>query len=255
MSYDDMLYIILLILIFILIERVFFDTNDIKSFNITKIIKDFKKIFSNTIFEGFDHQGESVIASNKNKSMSENASEYKLSEDERRVVESVKTSYTIAEQVAIIIIKMPYKFINLFLRGVFDMMVNIKNIFNPIIKLVKSLGDIYVNIIKKMYNTWLKYVKKFFNTMRNLPEFIQKMSMKFIDFITNSILRIIDLFSAFFGIFDKIFKLFMKIPTMLFSFMKSMSTMIINMIEIMFNLPTFFLNLNIKIQEKMMSMM
>lgn len=255
MSYDSVIYIILCIILLILIERVFL--NDI---NFTKLKTDtiirLKNINIGNVKEGytdktFKHRGKSTVADTKSKS----GIDVKLSKQDEEVIKTVETTYSVAEDFAKMVIKMPYQFLNKILERVTDFVENMNDIIEPIKNFVKQMFNLGVRIWKQMFNMFLKYLKMGFAILRNLPGFIRRISDQIIGFVSGFIMNIIDSLENFTKMFKKILDALMKLPSMLFKLVNQIFSLIINLVLIIINIPSFFIGMIVSLQDQMLGLM
>lgn len=255
MSYDSVIYIILFIILLILIERVFL--NDI---NFTKLktdtINHIKNINIGNVKEGytgkkFKHRGESTIADTKRKS----DIDIKLSKQDEQVIKTVETTYSVAEDFAKMVIKMPYQFLNKILERVTDFAENMNDIIEPIKNFFKQMYNLALRVWKQFFNMFLKYLKMGFAILRNLPGFIRRQSDKIISFISGFIMNIIESLENFAKMFQTILDAIMKLPSMLFKLVNQIFSLIINLALIIINIPSFFIGMIVSLQEQMLGLM
>jgi hypothetical protein len=262
MSYDDIIYIILIILLLILVERVFLNElnfTEIKS----KLMNGLKNSMSNgnkngeTIKEGFNdkpfkHRGEGSLADNKKK---DKTGSYEISEGDEQMIQTVQTTYTIAEQFAYMTIKMPYQFLNKIMQRLFDFVQNINDIIEPILNFAKQMINIVKRIFMKFFNMGMKYLKQFFAIMGNLPEFIRRNADMVIDLITTTIMSIINFVERIAKSFEKVLKIFIELPSMIFKLLNQLVDLVLNLIFIILKLPSALIGMVISLQEQGLSLM
>ena len=255
MSYDDIIYIILTILLLILVERVFLNElnfTDIKS----KFIN--LSIFNrNTIKEGFNnkpfkHRGEGSLADNQKK---DTTGSYELSEGDEQMIRTVETTYDIAKQFSYMTIKMPYQFLNKIRERIFDFIENMNDILEPILNFVNQMKNIARRIFMKFYNMWMKYVKKFFAIMRNLPGFIRRNADMIIDLITTTIMSLINFFERIAKSLEKVLKVIIELPSMIFKLLNQIVDLLLNLVFIILKLPSALIGMVISLQEQGLSLM
>ena len=157
---DYILYGIVIILIFILINKVF---------------------FKESINEGFEHEGKGFLAA-KPKTNEEKEGEEK---PDGNLIIATKITYKTAEQVAYILIKMPYQFLAKLLLRLSDFIENLNDLLIPIKKFIKKMFELAKRIFMKFYNRFMGFVKRFFKIFRNLPKFLEKYFKKVIDMIAD----------------------------------------------------------------------
>jgi hypothetical protein len=258
MSYDDIIYIILIILLLILVERVFLNElnfTEIKS----KIMNGIKNSMSNgnTIKEGFNdkpfkHRGKGSLADNKKK---DKTGSYKLSQGDERMIETVQTTYTIAEQFAYMTIKMPYQLLNKLMGRLFDFLQNMKDIIKPIINFAKQMVNIVKRIFMKFFNMGMKYFKQFFAILGNLPDFIRRNADMIIDLITTTITSFISFVERIASSLENVLKIFIELPAMLFKILNQIVDVLLNIIFIIIKLPSALIGMIISLQEQGLSLM
>jgi len=255
MSYDDIIYIILTILLLILVERVF-----LNELNFTDIKSKFMKLSifdKNGIKEGFNdkpfkHRGEGSLADNQKK---DTTGSYEVSEGDEQMIQTVQTTYTIAEQFAYMTIKMPYAFLNKIREGLFEFAKNFKDILEPLVNFAKQMVNIVKRVIMKFYNMFLKYLKKFFAIMRNLPGFIRRNADMVIDLITNTIMSIINFFERIAKSLEKVLKMIIELPSMIFKLLNQIVDLLLNIVFIILKLPSALIGMVISLQEQGLSLM
>jgi hypothetical protein len=266
MSYDDIIYIILFILLIILVERVFL--NDINFTDLkTKMINGIKNSINNgngngntsedMIKEGFDdkpfkHRGGGSLADNKKK---DKTGSYELSEGDERMIKTVQVTYDVADKFAYMMIKMPYDLLNKIRERLFDFLENMKDILQPIVNFGKQMFNIAKRVFMQFYNMWLKYVKQFFAIMRNLPDFIRRNADLIIDFVSNFIMSIITSLESFASMFEKILSIIVELPSMVFKLLNQIPELLLNIIIMVLRLPSFLIGIVISLQNQGLSLM
>jgi len=257
MSYDDIIYIILIILLLILVERVFLnDINftDLKTKMINSINNSLVNISTKEGFTGkpFKHRGNGVIADNKKK---DTFGSYEISEGDERMIETVQTTYSIAEKFSYMVIKMPYDFLNKIREGVFEFVKNMEDILEPMFNFARQMKNIAKRVATQMFNMWLKYVKRFFAIMRNLPGFIRRVSDMIINQITTIIMSIINFFEKSAKSLEKVIKMLIELPSMIFKLLNQIVDLLLNLVFIILKLPSALLGMIISLQEQGLSLM
>jgi len=263
MSYDDIIYIILLIFLLILVERVFLNEvnfTDIK----TKMIHGLKNSIHNgngaeekIIREGFNekpfkHRGEGLLADNNKK---DETGGYKLSQGDEQMIKTVETTYNVAEKFAYMMIKMPYDILNKIRQTLFVFLENMKDILDPIKNFVKQMINVAKRVFMQFYNMFLKYVKRFFAIMRNLPGFIQRNADIVVEFISSIIMNIVNSLETFDGMFEKVLSLIVELPSMIFELLNQIPELLINIITMLLKIPSFMIGIVISLQNQALGLM
>ena len=180
---------------------------------------------------------------------------YKLSQGDERMIETMQTTYSIAEQFAYMTIKMPYQFLNKIRERLFDFIENINDMIKPILNFAKQLFNIAKRVFMKFYNMWLKYVKQFFAIMRNLPGFIRRNADMIIDLITTTIMSLINFFERIGKSFEKVLKIIIELPSMIFKILNQIVDLLLNLVFIIIKLPSALIGMVISLQEQGLSLM
>jgi len=224
------IYILILVLFYILVNKIISNEHSHK--------------------EGFTHRGQGFVA--------EKSKKKELAEEEKpdsQSVIAVKTTYRIAADLAIIIIKMPYKFLS---KGV-DMLIrfvqNLNEMLKPMFAFVSQMGKIVQRIATQFYNIFKKIFKQGFSILSDLPGFIQKYVDVAIGFINKMVNKVVDMLTSFFDLFQNILNQLLEIPEKFFNIMDQMSTLFFNMFNMMLELPEKGLEMIIGLQGTLMGMM
>ena len=98
-----------------------------------------------------------------------------LNQHFRNLIIATKISYKTAEQVAYILIKMPYQFLSKLMLRLSDFTENLNDLLKPIKKFIKKMFQLGKRIFMKFYNRFMGFVKRGFKILRNLPDFFEKM--------------------------------------------------------------------------------
>jgi len=229
---DYLLYIVIIVLFIFLMNKIIVNETTTK--------------------EGFEHTGNSFVARSSKKE--EKGSEKKSSTMEQIVI-MVKTTYRIAAEVAIVLIKMPYKFLSKFVDMMVRFIKNINAMLKPMYDFIRQIGKIIKKIFKKMYDQFMKIFRQYINIMRNLPAFIKKMANITIDFINLAVTQTIEQLTNFFNIFKDIFDSLLELPMKFFNIMGQFGTMFANSINMLMSLPEKGLDMVINFQGTLMDMM
>ena len=209
------------------------------------------KIITNENKEGFKHLGKGFIADKSKKEK-----EYYAENDtEKQIVESVKITYAVADNVAVMLIKMPYKFLSAMVNFVIRFVQQLNKMLKPLYSFVQQMFNIVKNLVKKMYDQFRRIFGQFFAIMRNLPAFIQKYVNIAIDNINMVVNQSIKIFTTFFEIFQSVFNSLLQVPQQMFSIVQSLTTFGFNSFKMAMKLPESGLKLGINLQSKMSDFM
>jgi len=167
----------------------------------------------------------------------------------------VKINYRIAGDVAIMLIKMPYKFLNMGVTMLQEYIEHINNILKPVYKTIKQMFNIFTGLFKKILRQFLNVFKMGFNILGDLPTFIKENAERAINFITDMIEQFTSTIKTVLDIFQKIFDLLLKIPTMIFTLLNQVITMLFNVVIMIIKLPESLMGMIIGLQEQSMSLM
>ena len=232
---DYLLYIIILILFYILMNKIIQNENP-------HLVKQYK--------EGFEHKGKGFIAGKSKKTEAEEAEK----PDSQWII-TIKTFYRIAADVAIILIKMPYKFLSQGVNMIIEFIQNINEMLKPMYDFIRQMGRIAVRIAKQFYAIFSKIFKQVFNILRNMPAFIKQYATIAINFISTMVEQTINMLTSFFNLFQNILNKILEIPQKFFDIMNQFSTLFFNMFNMLIDLPEKGLNMVIGFQETIMKMM
>lgn len=227
---DYILYVILIILVFILINKVFF-----------------KEIIN----EGFEHEGKGFIAA---KPKTDEEKEGKEKPDSNMII-ATKISYKTAEQVAYILIKMPYQFLAKLMLRLSDFMENLNDLIVPIKKFIKKMFELGKRIFMKFYNRFMGFVKRGFKILRNLPAFLEFMFKKVIDMIADMAEKLFETLENLFGVIETLINLIMELPLMIFDILNQLIDIIVNTAMMIIKLPGKILDVVINLQDQGLSLM
>ena len=225
---DYLLYIVLIVLFYILMEKILYNENK----------------------EGFEHEGKSFVAGKPEKVQNEDEEK-----PDNNWIITIKIFYQIAEKVAIMLIKMPYKFLSKGFDMISQFIDQLNQMLKPMYAFVKQMGKIVQRIATKMYNIVKGLIQQGFDIMRNLPAFIQKYADVAINFITTMITNVIDMLTNFFDMFKDILDQLLDIPNQIFNIMEQMATLMFNMFTMLMKLPEKGLDMMIGFQSTLMKMM
>lgn len=225
------IYIIIIVLFCILMNKIISNENSHK--------------------EGFEHRGKGFIAGKKKK-IEEVEGEEK---PDSQTVIAVKTTYRIAADLAIIIIKMPYKILNKGVDMVIEFIQNLNEMLKPIYAFINQMLKVVQRVFKQFYDIFMKVFKQYFAILSDLPAFIQKYANVAIDFINTMVTQVIDMLTKFFDLFQNILNQLLEIPQKFFSIMNQMSTLFFNMFNMLLELPEKGLEMVIGLQGTIMGMM
>jgi len=225
---DYLLYIVVIVLFYILMEKILYNENK----------------------EGFEHRGKSFIAGKPKKV--ENEDEEKADSD---WIITMKTFYRIAEAVAVMFIKMPYQILSKGVDIVIGLINEMSAILKPIYNFIGQMGKIVQKIATQIYNIIKRLFQKAFDIMRNLPAFIQKNASIAIEFISTMLNKMIDMLTRFFEMFQDILNQLLEIPNQIFNIVEQISTLMFNMFTMLMQLPEKGLNMMIGFQTTFMDMM
>jgi phage-related protein len=201
--------------------------------------------------EGFEHKGNSFIAGKKNKNDNSDKSE----QSDSQFVLTIKTFYRIAADIAIILIKMPYKFLSQGLTLIIQLINNINETLKPMFAFINQMLKIVQRVAKQFYNIFMKIFKQVFNILRNLPDFIKKYATIAINFINQMVNQVIDMLTSFFDLFQNVLDRILEIPQKFFSIMSQMTTVFFNMFNMMMDIPEKGLDMAIGFQDTLIGMM
>lgn len=206
--------------------------------------------------EGFLQERRSITAKNKKHKddTSIDEDEVKKQNDTPTIV-LTKQTYSIADQLAYILIKVPYQIIEKMLTLVKKFFINLKDITKPITEFVKKLWNIFYGIFKKIFNFIKKIGKKFTGILTDLPGFLKKNLGNLIDFITSFVLSLTKVFQKLTASIWKILKLIGKLPEMIFGLLSKLIDLIINLLIIIIKLPEAIVGMIVSLQDQMITLM
>jgi hypothetical protein len=163
--------------------------------------------------------------------------------------------YKIAELLAIILIQMPYRFVNEIAIMFIRFMLNLKEIIKPIMDLFTDLFSIVRDVYSQIFG-WFKWLFfKWLSIIRDIPGFLRSNFKTFINFIKTAVTKTFKLFKVFFNIIKMIFNAIIKLPLQIFDLIEGLANVIINLILIIIGLPVTILNYIIAFQEIMLDLM
>ena len=258
---DYFLYIVIIVLFYILINKIVYDEMSDK--------------------EGFKHLGKGFIAekakikkedkdkcTQKNSNMSydneyldEDAAEearincYEDDSQYKNGIITVRTTYAIAKDVAIILIKMPYQFLSKGLNMLIEYIQHFNDILKPIYAFISQMGQIIKRLIKQFYAIFKKIFTQVFNILSDLPGFIKKYATVAIDFINTAITKTIDMFQNFFDLFQNMLDNLLSIPEKFFNIMNQLSDVLFNTFNMLIKIPEKGLDMVIGFQGTLMTAM
>jgi hypothetical protein len=161
---------------------------------------------------------------------------------------SLSAIYKIAELLAIIIIKMPYKFLNQMVNLGITFIENFRDIFKPIFEFIDQMKAIAKSIFKQLYR-WFKWgFDQWLAMIKDLPKFLRSQLKNFTNFLQALVTNIFSMFQMFFDLFMKVFNTLIQLPMQLFSMIEQIGTMLSNLFTILINIPTAGLNMIIGFQ-------
>jgi len=225
---DYLLYIVVIVLFYFLME----------------------KIIDNENKEGFEHRGKGFIAGKSKQQKKE-----EKNKPDSGWIMTIKTAYNIAAQVAIMLIKMPYKFLSQGINLILTFVNNINEMLKPMYDFAKQMGKIVQRIAKKFYDIFTNILGKGFEIIRNLPAFIKQYADIAINFVTMFVTQAIDMMTNFFNLFQNILNSLLALPQQFFNIMNQMSTLMFNMFNMLMKLPEKGLDMAIGFQGTLMKMM
>ena len=227
---DYLLYIVLIVLFYILMEKILYNENK----------------------EGFEHRGKGFIASKPKKVKNED--EDKEEPDSNWLI-SIKLFYRIAADVAIMLIKMPYKFLSKGVNMLTDFINELNEMLKPMYAFVKQMGKIVQRIVVQIYEIFKRTFTQVFDIMRNLPAFIQKYANMGINFINTMVTKTVDMLTNFFNMFQSMLNQILEIPNQIFNIVEQLTQFMFNSFTMMMNLPITGLKFGINMQNKMTGFM
>ena len=89
-----------------------------------------------------------------------------------------KINYRIAADVAIMLIKMPYKFLSRGVQIVIDFIKELNNILKPIRAFIKQMYRLLKDLGIKLFKPFINMFKQMFRIFGNSPKFIKENSTK-----------------------------------------------------------------------------
>jgi hypothetical protein len=229
---DYLLYIIVIVLFYILIDKILLNESEGK--------------------EGFKHSGDGFIAAKPKKK--DELLEEALRPDPQMVM-TVKTTYRIAADVAIVIIKMPYQMLSKMVDLAIQFIQNINDMLKPMYAFIQQMFDIVKRLAKQFYNIFMRIFKKGFEILRNLPAFIKQYANIAIGYINTMVNQAINMLTNFFELFQNIFNRMLEIPQQMFNLANQMSTLAFNSFNMMMDIPEKALDKVIGLQGTMMNML
>jgi hypothetical protein len=167
----------------------------------------------------------------------------------------VKALYKIADLIAIIVIQMPYKFLNQLIKLGFSFLENLRNMIDPIMKFYDQMMKVAQSILKQMFRWWKWGFDQWVAIIKDLPGFFKEQFANLINFIQDAITNIFSVFETFFNLFMTIFNTLIQLPMQIFSMLEQIGTVIANLFTILINIPTAALNMIISGQEIMLDIM
>ena len=166
-----------------------------------------------------------------------------------------KINYRIAADVAIMLIKMPYKLLSQGVMMIGGFIQNLNDLLTPIYDFIKQFYTIFKDLFMKVFKQFFNIFKQVFNIFGNLPAFIKENAERAIKFMNDMIQQFTSSIKTVLDIFQKIFDLILKLPQMVFSIFNKSITMLFNVVIMIIKLPENLLGMIIGFQEQMMSLM
>lgn len=171
-------------------------------------------------------------------------------------VKIVEAYYKIAEILAMILIKMPYRFSTKFISPQF-VFLELPDLFNnmfggitdAIKNFMKGLFDILKRIGKTIFG-WIKTVfKKLISILKNFPGFLTSIFNYILDFITQVVDKTFSLLARIWNTIIKIIKTIIKLPLQIFDIIGKLIDILINIFIMIIQLPITILNFIYAFQE------
>ena len=230
---DYFIYIILIVLFYILMNKI------LQNENLGK--------------EGFKHIGQSFIAGKK-KERKYDKDDNEAEQDSGWIL-TAKTTYQIAKDVAYILIKMPYQILSKGVNMIIQLIQNFNEMLKPMYAFIKQMGKIVQRIAKQFYQIFKKIFTQIFNILKDMPGFIKKYADVAINFINTMVTKTVDMFTKFFDLFQNILNNILEIPNQLFNILDKLSDVFFNAFHMLLEIPDKGLQMIIGFQGTFMSMM
>ena len=166
-----------------------------------------------------------------------------------------KLNYRIAADVAILIIKMPYQFLNKGVEMIRTVISNLNEMLDPMYKFIRQIFNIFKDLFIKVFKQFFNIFKKAFKIFGDLPGFIKKNAERMVNFINSMVQQFMRSIKTVLDIFQKIFDMILKLPETAFTLFNKGIEMFFNGFVMMMKLPTSMLQMGIGMQDKMISLM
>ena len=166
-----------------------------------------------------------------------------------------KINYRVAADVAIMVIKMPYKFLSRGVQMVIDFIKHLKNILKPVKEFIKQMYRLFKDLGLKLFKPFLNVFKQGFKIFGNLPKFIKENAERVINLITDLVQQFTRTIETVLDILQKLFDLLLKLPTMIFTLLNQIITMLFNVVVMIIKLPESLMGMIINLQEQGMKLM
>ena len=166
-----------------------------------------------------------------------------------------KVNYNIAAQVAIMLIKMPYKFLSQGIIMFGRFIENVNEMLKPMREFAKQMFNLGRELFKKLFKPFFTLFKDVFKGLGNLPAFIKENAEKVINMMTDLMEQFLSTIQTLTDLATKMFDLIMKLPTMIFGLLNKTITMLFNVFIMIIKLPESLMGMVINFQEQMMELM
>ena len=206
MYIDYLLYIIIIGLFFVLMDRIIDNEN---------------------VYEGFEHIGKSVVNVKKQPD-----NEMKTPGVDNALIAGTSATYSLAAESAKFTILFPYRF----LRDIVKMTGDAANgalesgggAFSPIVSTIKQLFDIFWDIFKSIFKFFIGMFKGGFGILRNLPAFFKKWGGKAVDGVKSGVNTLKETGGTVSDGISMVFDGLISVPGSMFDFFNSMFKLFVN---------------------------